>query len=533
MKKMQKILTLALALLLLLLLTACQEEVETLTLRVNLPHEVTTLDPAMVTTETEKTVVNHLYENLMKLVDDGNGGSKLAYGLASGYQYENNLDGTQTYTFTLRSNAVWADGRPVTAHDFVYSWRRLADPATESPNAWVLDTVAGYAEARKSGDMTKLQVSAADERTLVVVLSHKSLQFPRTVCADAVTMPVREDMVQAENWSMNPATLVANGPYCVVDSWQDGVLTVRSAETYYDQRRLGPEMLQFSCGVVDETADFTLTHAGVEENAGWTLGSLPYTGTLVMNQMTTFTEELRQAMSLTIDRQQISDLLGSVYVPAEGLIPAGVGSTQGGRFRDVAGALIDNDPEQYEARCQAAKELLKDQELPQEGNVSLIFVSDAATDQVAEALRSTWQEKLGLQVTLRAVTQEELMDALTDGDFAMALVMLESVRSDAADMLKEWTSAADGNYAHIHNSAYDLLLRITDTSASAEARDAYLSDAERLLVESGYVVPICYATDSWKLNETLMGVYGDGMGQYFFQTVTRKPAEMMKKTLLK
>ena len=533
MKKMQRILTAMLALMLVLLLTACQEQSETFTLRVNLPHELTTLDPAMVTTETEKTVVNHLYENLMKLVDDGMGGSKLAYGLASGYQCENHLDGTQTYTFTLRSNVTWADGKPVTAHDFVYSWRRLADPATDSPNAWVLDAVAGYSEARKSGDMTKLQVSAADERTLVVVLSHKSLQFPRTVCADAATMPVREDMVQAENWSMSVSTLVANGPYCMVESWEDGALTVRSRETYHDIRRLGPDALQFVFGGTEEEMDFVLTHQGVEEEAGWSLGTLPYTGTLVMNQMTTFTEELRQAMSLTIDRQQISDLLGSVYVPADGLIPAGVGSTQGGRFRDVAGALIDNDPEQYETRCQAAKDLLKGQKLPQAGNVSLIFVSDEATDQVAEALRSTWQEKLGLQVTLRAVTQEELMTALSKGDFAMALVMMESVRSDAADMLKEWTSAADGNYAHIHNSAYDLLLRITDTSASAAARDAYLSDAERLLLESGYVVPICFATDSWQLKEELMGVYGDGMGQYFFHTVTKKPAEMMKKTLLK
>ena len=533
MKKMKRILMVVLALLMMTMLTACQEESETLNLRISLPHELTTLDPAMVTTETEKTVVNHLYENLMKLVDDGNGGSKLAYGLASGYQCQNNLDGTQTYTFTLRSNVTWADGKSVTAHDFVYSWRRLADPATESPHAGVLDAVAGYDEARKSGDMTKLQVSAVDERTLVVVLSHKSLQFPRTVCADATTMPVREDMVQAENWSMSASTLVANGPYCVVDSWQDGVLTVSKSEAYYDTRRLGPETLQFICGATEESVDFVLTHEGVEEESGWTLGSLPYTGTLVMNQMTTFTGELRQAMSLTIDRQQIADLLGSVYVPADGLIPSGVGSTQGGRFRDVAGALIDNDPEQYEARCQTAKELLKDQTLPDEGNVSLIFVSDTATDQVAEALRSTWQEKLGLRVTLRAVTQEELMTALSDGDFAMALVMLESVRSDAADMLKEWTSAAAGNYAHIHNSAYDLLLRISDTSASAAARDAYLSDAERLLLESGYVVPICFATDSWQLKEELMGVYSDGMGQYFFHTVTKKPAEMMKKTLLK
>lgn len=523
MRKMQRIAAIFLALFLVLSLTACDDPDDGLTLRVSLPQELTTLDPAMVTTETEKTVVYHLYENLMKLTSDGAGGSTLSYGLASGYQCESNLDGTQTYTFTLRSGVTWADGRAVTANDFVYAWRRLADPATESPNAYVLDMVAGYDAARKSGDMTKLQVSAPDERTLVVVLSHSCLQFPRTVGASPVTMPVREDMVQAENWSMLASTLVANGPYSVVDSWQDGVLTVRSPETYHDLRRLGPEMLQFSCGVTDEAADFVLTHEGVEEDAGWNLGPLPYTGTLVINQMSTISAELRQAMSLTIDRQQISDLLGSVYVPASGLVPAGIGNTQGGEFRTAAGALIDNDPEQYEARCQAAKDLLKGTTLPAEGNVSLIFVSDSATDQVADALQKTWREQLGITVVLQAVAQDELTTALRKGDFTMALVMMDSRRSDAADMLHEWTSAAEENYAHIHNSAYDLLMRIADVSSSAEARDAYLSDAERLLLESGYVVPICFATDSWQLNEKLMGVFGDGMGQYLFTSVMKKP----------
>lgn len=521
MRKMQRILAIVLIAVMLFVLGGCQEQGEGLTLRVSLSHELTTLDPAMAATETEKTVVNHLYENLMKLTSDGEGGSTLTNALAMHYQCENNLDGTQTWTFTLRSGITWADGQAVTANDFVYAWRRLADPATESPNAWVLDMVAGYAEARKSGDMTKLQVSAVDERTLAVVLSHNCPQFLRTVCADTATMPVREDMVQAEDWSMNPATLVANGPYCVVDSWENGVLTVRVAEGYYDQRRLGPATLQFSCGIADETADFTLTHDGVEGDE-WMLGPQPNTGTLVINQMATMTEELRQAMSLTIDRHQISELLGSVYVPASGFIPDGVGSTQGGTFRSVSGELINNDPEQYEARCQTAKELLRGQKLPAEGNVSLIFVSDEATDQVAATLQKTWHDQLGLSVTLRAVEREELVTALGKGDFTMALVMMECTRSDAADMLRNWTTTASGNYAHIHNSAFDLLMRIADVSSSAEARDAYLSDAERLLLESGYVVPICFATDSWQLNEKLMGVYGDGMGQYFFHAVTEK-----------
>ncbi len=525
MKKLQRMAAFVLVLLMVLTLSACQEQNEALTLRISLPHELTTLDPAMVTTETEKTVVSHLYENLMKLTDNGEGKGELSYGIAVNYQCENNLDGTQKYTFSLRSSATWSDGQPVTAHDFVYAWRRLVDPATESPNANVLKMVAGYDEVRRSGDVTKLQVFANGDWTLEVVLSNSCPQFPRLVCVDAATMPVREDMTAAENWSMTPSTLVTNGPYNSVDSWQNGVLTVSSREEYYDYHRLGPAALQFSCGVADEAADFVMTHDGVNEEEGWVLGTLPYTGTLVINQMSTISGNLRQAMSLTIDRQQISNLLGSVYVPADGLIPAGIANTQVGRFRAAAGSLIDNDPKTYSDRCQAARDLIKGEQLPEEGNVSLLFVSDSATDHVAAALQETWREKLGIDLVLKAVEQDELEQALRKGDFMMALVMLDSERSDAADMLQDWTSAAAENYAHIHNSAYDLLMRISDVATSAEARDAYLIDAERLLLESGYVVPICHATDSWKLSQTLTGVFGDGMGQYYFTSVKEVPAK--------
>ena len=197
MKKMKKMLAVVLALVTVLTLSACSEEEQALQLTVSLPNQVTTLDPAMVTTETEKTVVYHLYENLMKLSADNEGGSQVVYGSATSYQYVTNLDGTQTWTFSLRGNATWADGKPVKAGDFVYAWQRLADPANDSPNAYVLDMVAGYDEARKSGDMTKLQVSAVDDWTLEVVLSHSYPNFAQTVCTHPATMPVRKDMTQA------------------------------------------------------------------------------------------------------------------------------------------------------------------------------------------------------------------------------------------------------------------------------------------------------------------------------------------------
>ena len=96
----------------------------------------------MVTTDSERIVVSHLYENLMKLSSDGQGGSRVEAGAARKYACTDNSDGTQTYTFTLR-DMKWSDGQKVTAADFVYAWQRLADPATASPNAALLEMVRG------------------------------------------------------------------------------------------------------------------------------------------------------------------------------------------------------------------------------------------------------------------------------------------------------------------------------------------------------------------------------------------------------
>lgn len=138
-----QVMALCLALLTVLSLAGCGQNTRSMVLRVGLVGQSAVPDPAMVTTDSEKIVVSHLYENLMKLTPDGEGGTQVTGGQVRSYHCEDELDGTQTYTFTLRSDLTWSDGQPVTASDFVYAWQRLADPDTKSPNAALLSVVAG------------------------------------------------------------------------------------------------------------------------------------------------------------------------------------------------------------------------------------------------------------------------------------------------------------------------------------------------------------------------------------------------------
>ena len=227
-------------------------------LAVCLASEPDTIDPALNSAVDGATLTAHLFAGLAKWAQDANGNlvieADCATELTEGVV---NDDGTVTYTFRLRS-AKWSDGRNVRAADFVYAWRRLADPATQSPWASLLSIVSGYDEARETGDMSMLQVSAKNDSTLEVVLDGDYDWFLTQVCTSPATVPLRQDVVQrlkeagiqaagegekALPWWNDPTELVTNGPFQVT-AWEDDVLRMTASERYYGDQP-GPSELRF------------------------------------------------------------------------------------------------------------------------------------------------------------------------------------------------------------------------------------------------------------------------------------------------
>lgn len=534
MKLKRPVAALLAAVLLLGLLSGCHRE-NGVSFRVAMGSVPATLDPALAATDEEKTVVSHLFENLMKLQSDGSGGTTAVNGVARSYQCDTTAEGQETYTFKLRSSAAWSDGTKVTAQDFVYAWKRLVDPATGSKNARILDMVAGYSAARTGEDA--LQVSAPDDETFVVALSGRCPYFIDSVCTAAATMPVQSAAAAQENWSMSPDTLVTNGPYTVA-SWENDTMLLQQTDGYHDARRLGPESISFRFTADAKTAnslfekgdaDFVLgltDEAVAKKIDSWMPDYYPETSVVLLNQLSDLTsnENVRRAMGLVIDRNAIAELLGSrTHLAAEGLVTWGIRSTTGGQFRDF-GSAVDNDSENYEKNCQTAQELMKEAgytatKLTSLAPVIMLYESDGTTDSLALLLQKTWKEKLGLSVTLKGVSSEEITQALERGEYTLAALRVTSYRNDATGFLNRWRMGEEDNYANFTSSAYDMLLRVAAVSASQEARDAYLEDAERLLIEKGNVIPMYCSTRSWSLSDSFTGVFGDGLGRYFFTGV--------------
>lgn len=519
-KRITKFTALLMALLMVLSLYGCGKD-DDVALHIGLTGLNTVPAPAMVATDSERIVVSHLYENLMKLASDGEGGVHAVSAQARSFHCEDELDGTQTYTFTLRDDLTWSDGQHVTAGDFVYAWQRLVDPATKSPNAFLLSVVAGYDQARSKNDPSLLQVTAEDDKTLVVKLNCRCPYFLSSVCTAAATMPVRADGVVA-----------TNGIYCLA-SQENNHLLLTARSDYYDKKRVYTNALSFTfCQTAAELSalydegnlDFMLAQPG--EGTAETAIAYPRTGVLLINQSAPGmkSESLRQALSLVIDRNAMVEGLTGAYTAADGLVSSGIPAEDGNFFRDNNGALIDNDADHYADNCAAAHEKMveagydSDTAMAALGKLTLLYERGEKNEKIVSQLCQAWQDELKLTVT--PVATDDMTAALKKGEFTLALTDVTGYYNDATSFLNTFRSTASENYGRFRSTAYDMLLRVAATSSSDEARMAYLEDAERLLLEKGGVIPLYGYGCNAKLREGLAGLVSNGVGVYYFANVT-------------
>lgn len=539
------------------LLSGCGEQDEAWAMTVCLGSEVGNLDPIRAKSAEARTVIGHLYENLMRISADASGRETVASGAARKYSMEENYDGTVTYTFHLREEK-WSDGIALQAQDFVYAWRRLADPVSASPHARLLSIVAGYDEVRATGDVSRLQVEAKNSSTLLVTLKGHCSWFLQDVCTDPATVPLREDVVQSlkqaaieaniaaeqqgmtgtATWSSDPMKLVTNGRYTVTAT-EDTELLLNHSETYGGTAD-GPEELRFLlCGSAEEAwetyrsgnADATTlmpeTESAELAEKDWSLAADLNTGALLFNTRKDLFSEVgvRQAFSLCMDRQAICDAVGSTVRPAEGLVPYGMPDEEGEDFRTRGGDLLSLSEEDGETAADTARALLEESGyLPDRyfPAVECLYEKSEKGDAIAAVLREVWQETLRIRVTMTGVSGEELETALHGGEYDMAITEISAYARDAESFLARWSSSAADNVIGYSNGAYDTLMRIIDRASDQKARLGCLHDAESLLLGEYPLTPLYFSASGWEGREDITGMIRDGRDFFCFSSAAER-----------
>lgn len=588
--RFKKMLTMLIALLMVLSACGTQEvpdddntpepptEPQSLTITVALGDAQDTLLPTYSTADGGETILLHLYENLMRWEDDGNGYATLVPGQAESYTVETDYLGNATYTFNLRDDIVWSDGQPVTAYQFVAAWQRLADPAYASPHSELVKCIAGYSDVQSTGDASLLAVSSPDAQTFVVKLSGNVPYFLDVVCAGAYTMPIRTYLPGNQD-----AQFVTNGAYALAEFTSEMVRLVKR-EDYYDSANVSLDEICF-VPASDSATDYEKLLGGVtafSENLptsvlqelasdeNWTSEPVTSTYALIINtlQPPFDNADVRAAFRLAVDEQAILNALGDYTSrPATGLIPYGVTDrgavdteeekeqTEEARLPDPNAPVSEKEglvtyydfrahgeeivtldiSVGYDLDCTWARTLLADAGYDGGAGfpeVEYIYVDSQENRVVAESLRAAWREVLGVTVTLRALTAEEyelmLRPAVDDrgkeiapAAFYIAATEITADYNDAYAFLARWHSESSENVGKYSSAAFDILLEATEVAATPESYDAYLHDAEAVLMEESPVIPVFYRGGSYAISEKLEGLYRAPNGVYFFNHVTR------------
>lgn len=504
---MKKIKLLLIGLLTLALLTGCSSSpsgTDTSKVRVATDTDLATMDHHIATDGTSFVAQSMILSGLMALDSSNKPVNELAK------DYTVSEDGT-VYTFTL-VDAKWSNDTPVTAHDFVFGWQRLADPATASEYSFILETVKlKNAAAVISGELgvEELGVKALDDKTLEVTLD-APVEFFLGLLAFPSFFPLNKEFYESQNgqYAKTPENLLACGPYKMT-SWVSGsgyvfeknpsyfkadTITTDTVEFKFIQDTQSA-MLEYESGNLDvvkltgEQVDAYKDHAEFTnrlEGYLWYL-SINFTVDKFEN------ENLRKALALAIDRETIAkNVLKDGSVAAGGIIPYQLASGPDGKdFRDSASVVTEYDPDAAKDYYTKAKA-----ELNGDVTIELLFEDTEASKAVAEYIQHNWETNLpGLTVTLNSKPKKTRLEMMRSQDFEVALTRWGPDYADPQTYMELFVTGNEtGNSGLYSNSDYDAL--VTSSVSGSDAVDPSkrwqnFIDAEKVLVvDSVGVIPV-------------------------------------------
>ncbi len=494
-------------------------------LRLSQRSEPATLDPHLATLPDEFFLIRTLTEGLV--VPNPDGGPPLP-GVAE--RWETSVDG-RTWTFHLRADARWSNGDPVTAADFVYSFRRALTPALGAPKAplfFVLKNAAAFYRGQLA-DAAQIGVAAPNARTLVLTLEQPAPHL-LALAASGPWLPVHPASVENSGgaaardgtWT-EPGRYVGNGPF-VLTEWRKGqhVLVTRNPR-YHAASRIqltGVRHQVYDSGDTEERAfraaqvDITMAvpFTKLEHYAPPILRRQPLHETRYFALNTTRPPlndvRVRRALALALDRDAlVRHVLRGAQRPALSFIPPGLGGY-------TATAQLRPD-------AAAARALLAEAGFPDgKGFPKLEVAAWNVNPAILEALQQMWRHELGIETAIVQREGKVHMAAVIAGDFAIALMPAIPDYDDAAALFDELTTGATGNFGRWSNARYDELAQRARRETDPSRRTALYRAAEEVLLAELPVVPLYFNAQDYLVVPRVSGWRQDALWNRFYEDVT-------------
>lgn len=491
-------------------------------LKINVAAEPPVLDGSKLTAAIGYTMLNEFNAGLYRIDKDGKAQPDLAAGDPTV-----SSDGL-TWTFKLR-DAQWADGQPVKAQDFVYSWKRTLDPATKAQYSFMVAWIKGGDEILKSKTPDELKkamdnfgAKAIDDKTLEVKLV-RPVTFFKELMGFQVFDPQREDFVKqaGDKYGADADKVIGAGPFKLV-KWDHGQsLEFVKNDKYWDAKSV--KLDKFTVQVVKDTNTgqnlYETNAADVTEIKGDQIKlyqgkpdvalkpELTNSYIMFQNKNKAFSNaKIRQALTLGIDRQAFVDVtLANGSVASTGLVPNGTADGNGQEFRKSAG---ETQPKFDAAK---AKQLLADG-LKEAGLTSLpqfkLMADDTETaKKQLEFIISQWKTNLGVDAVADPVPHALRLEKSSKHDFDAVLSLWGADYNDPMTFLDMWETGGEFDEVDYSNPDYDKLIKSARESADPAARSKMLADAEKLLMNDMPVGPLYFRTRVYLKRPSVDGMF--------------------------
>lgn len=466
------------------------------------------------------------YEGLYRNVADEDGEHFI---LAGAESVDVSEDGT-VYTFHLRQNAKWSDGEPVTAHDYEYGWKRLANPEYGySYSSFIYNVVGAQEYNEGTGSADDVMAVALDDYTFQVTLKVADPTFEVKLVATPL-YPTRQDIAEAagEQWGKDWTLCVYNGPFCMSELVEDNKMVWTKNPYYWDADNTHLDAVNwfiiaeestaatmFDNGEIDQfqpTGDYLVKYAGEAENGTIQHLVSDYPGTVGL-RFNSFGNDpsglmsnvkIRKAISYAIDREEMIEAVYGRYKAAYSYIPPAI-SFNGSSFRSQSEEVISAELAEYNNNPEALQALFQEG-LDELGvttpisDITITYLSSGSTTESQaerEYLQQTLQQKLGCKVELNTVGDSALLKAERDaGNFDMMYGGWYADYNDPLDFMYTYYTGAYGNsFAGYSNPKYDELIDSLTGESDMEKRfEIYQELEDILLLEDCAFVPLFYST---------------------------------------
>lgn len=414
-----------------------------------------------------------------------------------------------TYTFHL-ADAKWSNGDPITADDFVYSWRRLGDPETASEYSFLLDTIhvvnaEDVIDGKKKPDA--LGVEAKDDKTFVVHLS-VPCQFLLSLMTFPSFFALNEKFIKSkgDQYALTPKDLLYSGPY-VMSDWKAGnSYTFKKNKKYFKADSVKNQEFDFhyisdpqsavlayengDADVVNLSGDQVDQYKNDQDFTTQLKGSLYYLLPDYKNSDLK-NAELRNAISLGVDRKSlVKDVLKNGAVAAEGMIPQKFATgPDGNDFRKDAGNLVKYDPDEAASEYRKAVK-----ELGHDVTLTLLYTDAEPDSSIAENLQQQLQSNLpGITIKLSNKTMKERIALMNDRKYDLALTYWLGDYNDPETFIDLFITGNNKNRNSYSNSSYDSLVAKAETGADAADAEKRWKDfikAEKIVIDDHAAIPL-------------------------------------------